>query len=88
MFTNMLFCGLRQLVGAECLQPVKRTFSKGEVMVNKEDNVFRAERDLKGLKAKVQDSRFRFVTYASSIKYFLCLYPIDLLNLSDLRGSP
>ena len=33
-----------------------------EAMVNKEDNVFRAERDLKGLKAKVQDSRFRFVT--------------------------
>ena len=59
MFTNMLFCGLRQLVGAECLQPVKHTFSKGEVMVNKEDNVFRAERDLKGLKVKVQDSRER-----------------------------
>ena len=61
MFTNMLFSALRQLVRAECPQPVKRTFSKGEVMVNKEDNVFRAERDLKGLKAKVQDSRFRFV---------------------------
>ena len=66
MFTNMLFSALRQLVRqlvrAECPQPVKRTFSKGEVMVNKEDNVFRAERDLNGLKAKVQDSRFRFVT--------------------------
>ena len=66
MFTNMLFSALRQLVRqlarTECPQPVKRTFNKGEVMVNKEDNVFRAERDLKGLKAKVQDSRFRFVT--------------------------
>ena len=66
MFTIVLFSALRQLVRqlvrAECPQPVKRTFSKGEVMVNKEDNVFRAERDLKGLKAKVQDSIFRFVT--------------------------
>ena len=48
MFINMLFSALRQLVRAECPQPVKRTFSKGEVMVNKEDNVFRDERDLKG----------------------------------------
>ena len=29
---------------------------------NKKDNVFTDERDLKGLRAKVQDSRFRFVT--------------------------
>ena len=49
-------------MGAECLQTVKHTFSKGEVMVNKEDNVFRAERDLKGLKAKDYDSKFSFVT--------------------------
>ena len=66
MFTNMLFSALRQLVRqlvrAECPQPVKRTFSKGVAMVNKEDSVFRAERDLKGLKAKDYDSRFRFVT--------------------------
>ena len=28
---------------------------------NKEDNVFTDERDVKGLRAKVQDSRFRFL---------------------------
>ena len=39
---------------------------------NKEDNVFRAERDLKGLKAKIRGLDLSL--NASSIKYFLYLY--------------